>query len=145
MLLFAPQVILYSQGSLGRWRPAQMIEAAAVFLAVLLVGLLVFCGFPTEMRGYPLEFLCVPVLTWAAFRLGRREAALALLVLEDPGDLRHAQRLRPVRPIDADRLADHRAALHRHHCHDDAVTRPRWRLSIRSPKRSCASWSSPTR
>lgn len=82
MLLFAPQVILYTQGSLGRWRPAQMIEAAAVFLAVLLVGLLVFCGFPTEMRGYPLEFLCVPVLTWAAFRLGRREAALALLVLE---------------------------------------------------------------
>ena len=81
MLLFAPQVILYTQGSLGRWRPAQLIETAAVFLAVLLVGLLVFCGFPAELRGYPLEFLCVPVLTWAAFRLGRREAALALLLL----------------------------------------------------------------
>ena len=29
-------------------------------------------GFPSDVQNYPLEFLCVPVLLWAAFRQGRR-------------------------------------------------------------------------
>ncbi len=30
---------------------------------------------------YPFEYLCIPFLVWAAFRLGQREAAIAMLVL----------------------------------------------------------------
>jgi hypothetical protein len=52
-----------------------------VLVSVLCVGLIVFCGFPTIVRGYPLEFLCVPVLLWTAFRLGRPTTAVAILIL----------------------------------------------------------------
>ena len=51
-------------------------------LSVFAVGAIVFGGFlPAEAKGYPLELLCVPVLLWAAFRFGRREAASAAVVL----------------------------------------------------------------
>jgi len=80
-VFIAPMVMLFSQGSIGRWKPKQTAEAAAAFLSVMLVGLVVFYGFPSEFRGYPLELLCVPVLLWAAFRLGRRAAILATTLL----------------------------------------------------------------
>jgi diguanylate cyclase (GGDEF)-like protein len=80
-LLVAPLVMLWSSGSTSRWRPRRAIEAGAVLLCVFLVGLTVFCGFPNELKGYPLEFLCMPVLLWTAFRLGRRSTAIAILIL----------------------------------------------------------------
>jgi len=80
-LLVAPLVMLWSSGSSSRWRPRRTIEAGAVLLCVFLVGLTVFCGFPSELKGYPLEFLCMPVLLWTAFRLGRRSTAVAILIL----------------------------------------------------------------
>jgi diguanylate cyclase (GGDEF)-like protein len=57
------------------------VEAAGLLVSVVLVGLVVFCGIPLSATGFPVEFLCVPVLVWAAFSLGRREAALAILLL----------------------------------------------------------------
>jgi diguanylate cyclase (GGDEF)-like protein len=81
MLLVAPAVLLWTQVTSAQWRPQRIIEAGAVYAGVLIVGLVVFCGFPSEVRGYPLEFLCVPVLLWAAFRLGRRATVAALLLL----------------------------------------------------------------
>lgn len=80
-VMVAPVVLLFTQGSKGRWKTSQAIEGAAVFVLVLLVGLVVFCGFPMELRGYPLELSCIVVLLWAAFRLGRRSASMAILVL----------------------------------------------------------------
>ena len=80
-ILVAPLVMLFTQGSKGRWRPMQVVEAVVVFLAVLLVGLMAFCGFPFEFRRYQLELLCVPVLLWSAFRLGSRAASLAIIML----------------------------------------------------------------
>jgi diguanylate cyclase (GGDEF)-like protein len=80
-LLVAPLVMLWSSGSTSRWRPRRAIEAGAVLLCVFLVGLTVFCGFPNELKGYPLEFLCMPILLWTAFRLGRRSTAIAILIL----------------------------------------------------------------
>ena len=79
--LVAPLVLLFTQGSKGRWRTREWIEASFGFLAVVLVGLVVFCGFLPELRNYPLELLCVPVLLWPAFRLGRRAASIGLVAL----------------------------------------------------------------
>jgi diguanylate cyclase (GGDEF)-like protein len=79
--LVAPLVLLFTQGSKSRWRTHEWIEATFAFLAVVLVGLVVFCGFLPDLRAYPLELLCVPVLLWPAFRLGRRAAALGLAAL----------------------------------------------------------------
>jgi diguanylate cyclase (GGDEF)-like protein len=44
--------------------------------------MMVFGGrFPSDVQNYPIEFLCVPLLLWAAVRFGRRETATALLLL----------------------------------------------------------------
>lgn len=37
--------------------------------------------FPSDIKDYPLEFLCLPFLLWAAFRFGQREAVTAILIL----------------------------------------------------------------
>ena len=43
---------------------------------------LIFGGrFHSAVKNYPLEYLCIPFLIWAAFRFGRRKAATAILVL----------------------------------------------------------------
>jgi diguanylate cyclase (GGDEF)-like protein len=80
-ILVAPIILLWTSGSTTRWRPRRAIEAGAVLVAVFVVGLMAFCGFPALVRGYPLEFLCVPVLLWGAFRLGRRATAFAIVIL----------------------------------------------------------------
>jgi diguanylate cyclase (GGDEF)-like protein len=80
-LLVAPLIILFPRGSGARWHPTQMIEAALAFVAVVLVGLVVFYRVPVDLRGFPKELLCMPVLLWIAFRLGPRAASLAVLGL----------------------------------------------------------------
>jgi hypothetical protein len=37
--------------------------------------------FPSDVKTYPLEFVLVPFLLWAAFRFGRREMAILMVVL----------------------------------------------------------------
>ena len=80
-VLTAPLVLLFAKSRGDRWKRAQMLEAAAVFVCILAVGLVVFCGIPAELRGYPLEMTCLVVLLWPAFRLGRQAASLGLLLL----------------------------------------------------------------
>jgi diguanylate cyclase (GGDEF)-like protein len=80
-VLAAPIVLLFAQGRTDRWRKTQLIEALAVFVSLIGVGLVVFCGFPYLLRDYPLEMLCFVVLLWPAFRLGRRAASFGLLIL----------------------------------------------------------------
>jgi diguanylate cyclase (GGDEF)-like protein len=80
-LLAAPVVLLFTQGGAERWKKAQMLECTAVFLCLLCAGLMVFCGVPFDVRGYPLELACLVVLLWPAFRLGRRAASLGLVLL----------------------------------------------------------------
>src|SRR5215471_9166527 len=81
-LVFAPVLLLWAQArpSWPRWQV--LVEAAVLFVMLLWVGLLVFAGmFPSDIKNYPLEFLCMPFFLWAAFRFGRREAATALAML----------------------------------------------------------------
>jgi diguanylate cyclase (GGDEF)-like protein len=87
-LVVAPAILLWTAGPssvagpLARWTPRQMLEAAAVLGSLVLVGLMVFGGLlPTTSTDYPLEFLCIPLFIWPAFRFGRREAAAAILVM----------------------------------------------------------------
>ena len=43
---------------------------------------MVFGGWlPPRLEHYPLDFLCIPVLVWAAFRFGQREVATAVAAL----------------------------------------------------------------
>ena len=81
-LVVAPAVLLWTQRPRVHWTRRQTLEAAALLLCIGVVGIAVFDGlFPWRSRHYPLEFLCVPLLLWAAFRFEPREAATAVLVL----------------------------------------------------------------
>ncbi len=84
-LVFTSAILLWSAGPLPSWRNIRWLELVEnVFLHVSLiaVALFVFGGlYPSDVKTYPLEFLCGPFLLWAAFRLGRREVASAVLIL----------------------------------------------------------------
>ena len=63
-----------------RWRA--VFESVALQACLSVIALGVFAGFfPTSVKTYPLEFLCLPFLLWAAFRFGPKEVALAVGVL----------------------------------------------------------------
>src|SRR5438034_32375 len=81
-LVVAPVVLLWSANPRVLWSRRQALEAVALVVSLLVVSALVFGGFfPARTKDYPLEFLCIPILLWAAFRFGAREAATALLLL----------------------------------------------------------------
>jgi len=81
-VLIAPLLIMCISQPCLRWRQAQYFEASALLVSIVMVGLLVFDGvFNLATRNYPLEYLCIPFLLWAAYRFGRRESAAAMLIL----------------------------------------------------------------
>lgn len=80
MLLLTPPIVLGSRGRFT-WHVDRFIESAALLLTMAVASLVAFARFPFELRGYPAELLTIPVLLWAAFRLGQRVSAAALLLL----------------------------------------------------------------
>jgi signal transduction histidine kinase/PAS domain-containing protein len=81
-LIVAPPLILWSQPPRTPGKAGRALEAGLMLLALAGLGLLVFGGWaPLAGRHLPLEFLILPLVTWAAFRFGRRGAAAATLIL----------------------------------------------------------------
>ncbi|HWZ45017.1 MAG TPA: MASE1 domain-containing protein [Candidatus Saccharimonadales bacterium] len=83
-LIVAPLLIYW--GPLARltlprpkWNRERVLEGAALLLCLFLAGQIVFSGlYVPKSRHYPLEFLCLPAVMWAAFRFRPRGAALAV-------------------------------------------------------------------
>ena len=78
-LIVAPLLVLWgTTRSLGplRERPA---ESMLLLLIVVATGALVFIH--PDFSRYPLPFLCIPPLVWAAFRFGQREVATGVAIL----------------------------------------------------------------
>ncbi len=81
-IVVTPVLLLWKSRPAPRWTRSRVFEAVLLLLLLLAVGGLVFGGFlPAENKSYSLEFLFLPLLVWAAFRLGPREAAAATLLL----------------------------------------------------------------
>jgi diguanylate cyclase (GGDEF)-like protein len=82
-LVVAPLLLLWSGAArAGTPSRARLAEGTLLALVLLLVGLVVFGGwFPGDTHDYPLEFLCLLPLLWAAFRFEPRGAATASAVL----------------------------------------------------------------
>jgi PAS domain S-box-containing protein len=81
-IIIAPLVILWATKPLPRFNPRLILEAAGLFLLILWVCRLVFLGkspFPGD--SYPLEYLAIPPLLWAAFRFQERGAITASMLL----------------------------------------------------------------
>jgi diguanylate cyclase (GGDEF)-like protein len=77
-----PLLLLWWENPRLRWTREQVVELVFLFLGLFATGWVVFGKpFHSELKNYPLEYLCIPFLIWAAFRFGRRKAATALCAL----------------------------------------------------------------
>ena len=82
VLVIAPPVVLWvSDHSLTDLR-RRYLEAGSLLLAVAATGIIVYFGLiPFPETGFPMRFLSIPALLWAALRFGRREVATLLALL----------------------------------------------------------------
>jgi diguanylate cyclase (GGDEF)-like protein len=84
-LVVAPALLIWSANpriQLTRGHAVKAAEAVALLVCLECVCLLLFGSFlPRESTHYPLEFLCVPMLLWAAYRFGPRATVTATIVL----------------------------------------------------------------
>jgi diguanylate cyclase (GGDEF)-like protein len=81
-MVVTPLALLWISKPRLHWRWDQFFEALILLVGLIVAGLVVFDGFLIAGgKNYPLEYLCIPFLMWAAFRFGQREAATATVVL----------------------------------------------------------------
>jgi diguanylate cyclase (GGDEF)-like protein len=76
-VLVAPLILLWRGGPRLNWQ--RFVEVSVLVVGVVAMGAIVFGG--VFLKGYPLEFFCIPFLVWAAFRFGRRGAIASTLAL----------------------------------------------------------------
>lgn len=81
-VIVTPLLLLWWENPRVRWTREQISELALLFLGLFSTGWVVFGKpFHSELKNYPLEYLCIPFLIWAAYRFGRRKAATAICAL----------------------------------------------------------------
>jgi diguanylate cyclase (GGDEF)-like protein len=81
-IIVTPFLLLWNENPRVNWSREQITELASLFLGLSITSWLIFGGrFHSAVKNYPLEYLCIPFLIWAAFRYGRCKAATAILVL----------------------------------------------------------------
>jgi PAS domain S-box-containing protein len=77
-----PLLVVWCTTPLPRPNRTHACELLLLLLVVILVGRTVFDGLLSSViRNAPLDFLCVPLLGWAAFRFGQRETATVVAIL----------------------------------------------------------------
>jgi diguanylate cyclase (GGDEF)-like protein len=81
-VIVAPLLILWSSAPRPRWNRPQLVEVFVLLGSLIVAGYVAFGGFLLAgTNNYPIEYICIPFLIWAAYRFGQREAAAATLVL----------------------------------------------------------------
>ncbi|HET9224373.1 MAG TPA: MASE1 domain-containing protein, partial [Roseiflexaceae bacterium] len=81
-IVVAPVLMLWAFNPRVRWSRRHAVEALLLCLSAVLVALIVFSGFfRLGTQHYPLEFLMLPIVVWAAFWFGQRGAATLALGL----------------------------------------------------------------
>lgn len=82
VLIVAPVLILWATNPAIQWNRRRIAEAALLLLATVALSLTMFAGSHLlSTRNYPLEFLILPVLVWAAYRFGQRETATTAVIV----------------------------------------------------------------
>lgn len=74
--------LLLSWSKPGRINSRDQPEIVSLFVLLLIVSLIVFAGwFPGRVKTYPLAYLCLPCLLWAALRFDQRIVTTAIVVM----------------------------------------------------------------
>jgi diguanylate cyclase (GGDEF)-like protein len=82
IFIVAPFLILGARSPKFAWTPAHILEAGFMLFTAVLVAMLVFGSHSfIADRNYPLNYLIVPWIIWAAFRFGQRETATVILIV----------------------------------------------------------------
>jgi diguanylate cyclase (GGDEF)-like protein len=81
-LVVAPLILLWSAPASAPWDDRQVLEGAALLAASVVIGEIALGSLllPWTGGGRPLTFLCMPLFLWAAFRFGRRGAAVVVTI-----------------------------------------------------------------
>ena len=80
-VLLTPAIVTFTRRSDRRWTPGSIGEACAVLGLALFASYWIFGPTAAGVRSYPLMFVLLPVLLWAALRFGQAGAAAAMLVI----------------------------------------------------------------
>jgi PAS domain S-box-containing protein len=79
-LIFAPLILSWSASP--RIRREDVAEITSLFVLLLVVSLIVFVGwFPGPVKTYPLAYLCLPCLLWAALRFDQRIVTSGIVLI----------------------------------------------------------------
>ena len=79
-LIFTPLIISWSSSRLIN--SEDMPEIASLFVLLVIVVLVIFGGwFPGPVKSYPLAYLCLPCLLWAALRFDQRIVTSAIVLI----------------------------------------------------------------
>lgn len=82
VVVLTPFLILWQQDHQLKWTREQIVELIFLFSGLIFTGWVVFgAPFHSALKNYPLEYLSIPFLVWAALRFGRRKTATAIFVL----------------------------------------------------------------
>jgi PAS domain S-box-containing protein len=74
--------LLLSWNKGGKLAPQDVPEIASLFVLLLIVALIVFGGWiPGPIKTYPLAYLCLPCLLWAALRFDQRIVTSSIVVM----------------------------------------------------------------
>ena len=80
-LIITPAILTWAAHIPTQRSSRQYLEIGAVYLALIVVGLLVFIRLPFSARNLPLGHVVFPFLLWLALRFSPREVAGASLVV----------------------------------------------------------------
>jgi signal transduction histidine kinase/ActR/RegA family two-component response regulator len=78
-IVITPLLVLWYGDRHGALTARRVIRSGLLYGLLVIVGSMTF--FHPWLASYPLVFLCLPPLVWAAFRFGQREVATAVALL----------------------------------------------------------------
>jgi PAS domain S-box-containing protein len=77
-IVVAPLLLVWCAAPLPRWQPRSMFDAASLLLLVFVFGQMVFGEWIfSDIKNYPLSFLCILPLLLSALRFGQHGAVTA--------------------------------------------------------------------
>jgi PAS domain S-box-containing protein len=81
-VLVTPLIVLWSSKSSFRWDSDKKLEVTILILGLVIVAGAIFNGlFLGVAQTLPLEFLCIPILTWIALRFDEKTTISSVAVL----------------------------------------------------------------
>ena len=91
-IVLAPLLLIWSARPRPKWNFFHAVEVLLMALSLLVLGQMVFGGWMIPKgKNYPMEYLVIPPLLWAAWRFGLRgasAAAFAMSVIAITGTMR---------------------------------------------------------